>query len=215
MNNSVYFWPREGLVEITEISVSLEKHSRWGKPIYGGVFGHGEFLLVPTLFTEQGMPRITYGVFHRHSGMPFSISHDTKGGALKAARWMLDGITSSQLIAVYARCAAERAEQEKAYEERHKVVRERIERAEEERKKPRQVSKSRRVVFERSDGKCFYCSTSLVIEYGWHVEHKIPRSKGGTDLPDNLVAACAPCNMKKGARTPEQFKELLQSRGVN
>lgn len=31
-----------------------------------------------------------------------------------------------------------------------------------------------------------------------HVDHVIPRSKGGTDHPSNLRAACAPCNLTRG-----------------
>lgn len=32
-----------------------------------------------------------------------------------------------------------------------------------------------------------------------HVDHLIPRSKGGKDTMSNLVAACRNCNLKKGA----------------
>jgi 5-methylcytosine-specific restriction endonuclease McrA len=36
------------------------------------------------------------------------------------------------------------------------------------------------------------------------IDHVIPKSKGGDDSWDNLVAACLPCNNKKGDRTPEE-----------
>lgn len=32
-----------------------------------------------------------------------------------------------------------------------------------------------------------------------HVDHVIPRSVGGTDHPGNLRAACAACNLRRGA----------------
>lgn len=32
------------------------------------------------------------------------------------------------------------------------------------------------------------------------VDHVVPRTKGGSMLPDNLVAACAPCNSSKNDR---------------
>jgi hypothetical protein len=33
-----------------------------------------------------------------------------------------------------------------------------------------------------------------------YTDHVIPRSRGGTDHPDNLVLACLWCNSRKGAR---------------
>jgi len=35
------------------------------------------------------------------------------------------------------------------------------------------------------------------------VDHILPRSKGGSELPENLRAACAPCNLERGARTED------------
>jgi 5-methylcytosine-specific restriction endonuclease McrA len=36
------------------------------------------------------------------------------------------------------------------------------------------------------------------------LDHVIPRSRGGSNAWDNLVAACADCNRKKGDRTPSE-----------
>lgn len=61
--------------------------------------------------------------------------------------------------------------------------------------------KSKRLRFEilKRDGfMCRYCGAepeSAVL----HVDHVIPESKGGTDDPDNLVAACRDCNLGKAA----------------
>jgi len=41
-----------------------------------------------------------------------------------------------------------------------------------------------------------------------HVDHVIPRSRGGSDDIDNLVPACARCNLSKGARTLQEWALL-------
>jgi hypothetical protein len=62
----------------------------------------------------------------------------------------------------------------------------------------------RRTVFERDGWRCSYCDTEITMETG-HADHVIPRSRGGSDDLSNLVAACAPCNLSKGARTPAEW----------
>ena len=37
----------------------------------------------------------------------------------------------------------------------------------------------------------------------------IPKGKGGLDTWENLVAACKPCNQKKGDKTPEEANMRL------
>jgi len=58
--------------------------------------------------------------------------------------------------------------------------------------------------------RCFYCNGRLTNF--WEVEHKIPRSRGGSDKIENLVPACTICNGSKHARTFEEWLLLLQSR---
>ena len=54
-------------------------------------------------------------------------------------------------------------------------------------------------------GKCVYCNTENDIT----IEHRIPISRGGTNLPANLVPACKSCNCKKGTKTETEFKLFL------
>lgn len=56
--------------------------------------------------------------------------------------------------------------------------------------------------FVRQGGKCFYCK-KLIGRF--HIDHKTPLSRGGSNWPSNLVCACARCNMKKQALTAEEF----------
>jgi 5-methylcytosine-specific restriction endonuclease McrA len=51
-------------------------------------------------------------------------------------------------------------------------------------------------IFSRWNGSCAYCDAPAQ-----HLDHVHPISKGGADAPHNLVPACAPCNLSKGAKT--------------
>lgn len=55
-------------------------------------------------------------------------------------------------------------------------------------------------------GLCFYCNVPLFAHY--HVEHMIPLSRGGADKLENLCLACPTCNLRKGAKTAEEFIAL-------
>lgn len=50
----------------------------------------------------------------------------------------------------------------------------------------------RLAVLERDAFVCRYC-----LDDANHVDHIIPRSRGGLNKPSNLVAACGPCNCSK------------------
>ena len=58
---------------------------------------------------------------------------------------------------------------------------------------------------------CYYCKISIPVNES-HLEHKRPISRGGKNTKGNLVLSCAPCNLKKGNKTAEEFMQLL---GVN
>lgn len=56
---------------------------------------------------------------------------------------------------------------------------------------------------------CHYCgrdvSGDLPPSLRATIDHKVPRSKGGSDAPDNLVIACAHCNAMKRERSYADF----------
>jgi hypothetical protein len=60
-------------------------------------------------------------------------------------------------------------------------------------------------VWERSGGRCHYCGKELNPFRDFVVDHVFPWSRGGTDDVENLAAACEPCNISKGDRTPEEW----------
>lgn len=59
---------------------------------------------------------------------------------------------------------------------------------------------SRRALFARDGWRCQYCGQTGRLT----LDHVIPRSRGGESVWENVVASCAPCNMKKGDRLPEE-----------
>ena len=68
---------------------------------------------------------------------------------------------------------------------------------------PRAIQRkiSRRALFARDGWRCVYCGTS---SGRLTLDHVIPRSKGGESIWENVVTACAPCNLRKGDRLLEE-----------
>jgi len=60
----------------------------------------------------------------------------------------------------------------------------------------------RELVNERDGEQCVYC---LSQEGPFHLDHVVPRARGGTNEASNLVVACASCNRRKRDRTPEEM----------
>lgn len=58
------------------------------------------------------------------------------------------------------------------------------------------------------NGLCFYCAIELTEQF--HVDHRMPISRGGSNDKENLAIACAPCNWSKGAKTDEEFFAFLE-----
>jgi hypothetical protein len=58
-------------------------------------------------------------------------------------------------------------------------------------------------LFQRDQHICAYCGGRFNSEE-LEREHILPFSRGGRDTWMNVVAACRPCNQKKGAKTPEE-----------
>ena len=65
----------------------------------------------------------------------------------------------------------------------------------------KEISLSRRNVLHRDNYTCQYCGDR---RHDLTIDHIVPRSKGGFDTWDNVVAACLRCNVKKGDRTPKE-----------
>ncbi|WP_022882484.1 HNH endonuclease [Gryllotalpicola ginsengisoli] len=64
----------------------------------------------------------------------------------------------------------------------------------------RLVPVSRRGVLRRDAHRCAYCGKPAST-----IDHVMPRSRGGEDSWENLVACCLRCNNVKGDRTPAEL----------
>jgi 5-methylcytosine-specific restriction endonuclease McrA len=64
----------------------------------------------------------------------------------------------------------------------------------------RMMPVSRRGVLRRDNQRCGYCGASATT-----IDHVQPRSRGGKDTWENLVACCLRCNNVKGDRTPAEM----------
>ena len=86
----------------------------------------------------------------------------------------------------------------------------------------------RRRVWDKSDGRCWYCGCPLP-ERGWHADHlnpvrRVSRIERGTgkavitgdmerperNSVENIVPACAPCNLFKSVFTLAEFRSELE-----
>jgi 5-methylcytosine-specific restriction endonuclease McrA len=66
---------------------------------------------------------------------------------------------------------------------------------------------SRRALFARDGWQCVYCGTS---SGRLTLDHVIPRSRGGDSVWENVVTSCAPCNLRKGNRLPQEVHMELR-----
>ncbi|WP_110588286.1 HNH endonuclease [Microbacterium suaedae] len=71
----------------------------------------------------------------------------------------------------------------------------------------RRVPVTRRGVLRRDAHRCAYCGRNATT-----IDHVQPRSRGGADSWENLVAACVRCNNVKSDRTPQEMGWTLRIR---
>ena len=69
----------------------------------------------------------------------------------------------------------------------------------------RHIPVTRRGVLRRDAHRCGYCGKAAST-----IDHILPRSRGGADSWENLVACCLRCNNVKGDRTPQEMSWELR-----
>ena len=55
-----------------------------------------------------------------------------------------------------------------------------------------------KALYDAQEGRCAYCGRD--VSQGYHVDHIVPLSRGGSNALGNLALTCARCNTSKGAK---------------
>lgn len=163
------------------------------RPIYGGAFGQGRYMLATVPYVSHGLHAIRYMVLDPRAGAVLSVAGE-KAQALNGARRLIEAANDARFM-----------EERPAGAQGQLWLAEDLEPTPAELPLSAAVSRRRREIFEGSAGRCHYCGVALQLAGAWHVEHMMPRALGGGDDSLNLVAACVPCNLAKSDRTAIEF----------
>lgn len=72
-----------------------------------------------------------------------------------------------------------------------------------------------RLILERDGARCVWCRREIdTARVSTTTEHLVPRIKGGPSWFENEMAACARCNRERGHRTPADWIDELERRGL-
>ncbi|MCI5160197.1 MAG: HNH endonuclease [Candidatus Electrothrix sp. AUS1_2] len=77
-----------------------------------------------------------------------------------------------------------------------------------ERKKARELRKTRWWQLKTADGICSYCQRKFPVNE-LTMDHIIPLSRGGRSTKGNLVPCCKECNTAKKTDLPPELEELF------
>lgn len=181
---------------------------RYGKPFYSKELPLISPYLVSYTSSNNGfINSVCYFVFDKNNGAVWGHG-DSQIEAIKDCKRLYKKLEKSgslidqinkRTLAWNAACEKEKKDSD---ESKNNVVEFKAKKE----KLPKKLPK-RAIVFAKNNGKCFYCDDQLEIDGEWHIEHKTPKSKGGSNDLENLVPACPSCNLKKSAKTAKQFLE--------
>jgi len=71
---------------------------------------------------------------------------------------------------------------------------------------------AKQLLYDKQKGKCNYCGNKLTIQY-FHIDHKTPVARDGSDQITNLQLLCGPCNTRKGNSTDGEFRRKYKLPG--
>jgi 5-methylcytosine-specific restriction endonuclease McrA len=72
----------------------------------------------------------------------------------------------------------------------------------------------KRATLRDCSNRCVYCGAALTVAAAT-LDHVYPLARGGPHVPGNLVAACGPCNRRKGDMLPHEYFHRYPTAGLN
>lgn len=64
------------------------------------------------------------------------------------------------------------------------------------------------LLFKTQNGVCWWCGSALDPD-NYHVDHRIPLARSGSNAPENLCITCPTCNLSKGDKLPQEWNGRL------
>jgi 5-methylcytosine-specific restriction endonuclease McrA len=61
-------------------------------------------------------------------------------------------------------------------------------------------------IWQKTEGRCWYCGEQTTPYFDFHIDHFVPKTKGGENTWYNLVPSCRFCNLLKSNLTIEEFR---------
>ena len=81
---------------------------------------------------------------------------------------------------------------------------------------PKERRELKNLLFLEQEGRCNLCHHEFPEVRHFHMDHILPRDKGGKDWEDNFQLLCGSCNSIKSTRTQEEAKAALaEKRGID
>lgn len=79
---------------------------------------------------------------------------------------------------------------------------------EKKRKRKKFTKEERKIIYQKNDEICYLCGGNITLS-SFEIEHRIPKSKGGTDDLNNLFPCCHCCNTIKHDIYPDDFEKKI------